>query len=422
MTGGSAGVDYSTSSILSATGRPLTQMYPRFRNHLRLLPSVLFMIGAALTGAAAQTAGKADQAALLRQAAEMLERGEAPAAEAILRKIVAAEPRNGTARTLAGIAAERQGKTAEAEKDFAAAARLQPDSPAARNNNGAILVRLGKLKLAEAEFSASLALNPDQPSAIVNLAQIRFREGTAESLLSSLALFEKALVLAPDAEVARAAVAVALRLGNSAKASKYYAAYAQQAGNSVTAASRLELGQALLAAGLGAEAVAELQAAKAADPSNAEVIVSISKAYLAQKNVREAGRTLESAVAGGLRDPRIYAALADVYEAAGYPENAIPAMRLAIENDPKNEFYRIRYGLLLIDTKAPAAAIIRLKEAIEEFPRSPRLLLALGIAEQVQGLTLEAQASFEKALALEPNSVPIISYLVNACLPVRRRG
>jgi Tfp pilus assembly protein PilF len=78
-------------------------------------------------------------------------------------------------------------------------------------------------------------------------------------------------------------------------------------------------------------------------------------------------------VASGVDDARIYAALAEVYQADGHFENAIPAMRLAVQRDPQNEVYHFRYGLLLIDSHAPAAGIVRLQEAIKQFSEFARL-------------------------------------------------
>jgi tetratricopeptide (TPR) repeat protein len=95
-------------------------------------------------------------------------------------------------------------------------------------------------------------------------------------------------------------------------------------------------------------------------------------------------------------------------------ENAIPAMRLAVTREPKKEAYHVRYGMLLTDAKAPAAAIIRLQESLKEFPRSSRLWLALGIAQLVNGLGADAQNSFEQAYGLDPKSVATLAYLGTA--------
>jgi tetratricopeptide (TPR) repeat protein len=319
------------------------------------------------------------------------------------------------AHTYLGILAERAGQLQEAERHFAAAVAASPDSPAAHNNYGAILLRLGRSEQAAAQFQASLRLNKAQPSALVNLAQIRFSNGTPAALGEARELFERARALAPDAEIARALVVIALRLDDAAAAASNYRDYASRlaaASEAVTAPRvRAELGAALLQAELTGEAIEELQAATTADPTNVDWVLLLARAHLSRKDIPSAGRALESAVARGSNAAQIYAALAEVYELSGHAENAIPAMRLAIERDPKNEDYRFRYAMILTDTKAPAAAIIRLQEAIREFPNSPRLWFALGVAQSANYRTDEAGKAFERALELDPKLAPALAYL-----------
>ena len=116
-------------------------------------------------------------------------------------------------------------------------------------------------------------------------------------------------------------------------------------------------------------------------------------------------------VASGLDDAKIYAALSEVYEADGHYENAIPAMRLAVQRDPQNEMYHFRYGLLLTDSHAPAAGILRLQEALKQFPNSARLWLALGIAQLTYGQNVEAENSFNRSLTFDAKLVPALAYL-----------
>jgi tetratricopeptide (TPR) repeat protein len=236
----------------------------------------------------------------------------------------------------------------EAERHFAAAASLAPSDPSTRNNYGAILLRLGRTAEAREQFEASLKLNPDQPSALTNLAQIYFDSGEPNDLQMARSLLERAGKNNPDPQIAHALVITCLKLG-----------------------------QVLMDRG----------------------------------DLRGAGRTLESAVASGMDDAKIYAALAEVYEADGHFENAIPAMRLAVQRDPQNELYHFRYGLLLTDSHAPAAGIIRLQESLKQFPNSARLWLALGIAQFTLGQNVEAESSFKRSLALDAKAVPALAYL-----------
>lgn len=353
---------------------------------------------------------------LITESTDALQTGDFIRAKMSLQKVLSAAPQNVTANTLAGIVSDKENDLPKAEKYFALAAKFAPNAPETRNNYGAILLRLNRKTEAAREFSASLKANPQQTSALVNLAQIRFAEG---NLPVARQLFEKAKIAAaaPDAEILRALVAISLGLREKERAQKEFADYiaalktqAQPpvANNLIRDAA---FGQALLTGGLLDEARQELESVLLNEKQNVNALILLSKVFVQQKNIAAGGRLLESAVAGGLDDAKIYLALSEVYEAGGFIENAIPAMRLAIEKDSANEIYRARYGLLLIDSKAPAAAIIRLNEAVKIFPKSARIWLALGMAYLIEGQTAEAKKSFEKSLALEPKSVPALAYL-----------
>ena len=341
---------------------------------------------------------------LLTEAASALASEDLERTAVILQKIFLLEPQNWSAHTLAGIVEDRQNNPASAEKHFATAAKLNPRSAETHNNYGAILLRQNKKTEAAREFVASLKINPNQSSALINLAQIRFAES---DLAGARELFIKAKAISSDAEILRALVIISLQLGESERAAQEFKEYFA----SPVSIKDTTLGEMLLRANLKSEAQKELEFILAGDADNIKTLVVLSKVYLAQNNTLAAGKLLESAVARGMTDGKIYLALAEVYQAAGYPENAIPAMRLAIEKEPNNESYRIKYGFLLIDSKAPAAAIIRIEESIKNFPKSARLRLLLGIAQFDIRKSSEAQAAFESALAIEPHLVPALGYL-----------
>jgi Tfp pilus assembly protein PilF len=375
----------------------------------------IFVMGAHPTVLIQQEENRRKAAALLDEAISALEKGDEKSAKNLLQRAIEADPNNELAHTYLGVMADRAGDLAEAERRFAAAAIAAPTSPSARNNHGAILLRLGRVEQAAKQFEISLKLNPRQPGALVNLAQILFARDTPEALRSARDLFERARAVEPDVEIARALVIIALRLKEKTAAASYFNDYKQLIANSksgvIAPALRADLGAALLEAGLINEAADELGAVVAAEPANVRAIIFLAQAHLARKDIVSAGRTLEGAVARGVDEAPIYAALSSVYQDSGHLENAIPAMRLAIERAPKNEAYRFRYGMLLIDTKAPAAAVIRLREALTEFPRSSKLWFALGIAHFANRKHDEATVAFERAVELDPKFAPAIAYL-----------
>lgn len=352
---------------------------------------------------------------LATQGVAALERNDTETARSFFQQILAIAPNNALARTYLGVMADRAGDFKEAERQFAAAAAADPDSPSARNNLGAILVKLGRSKQAAAQFEASLRLDKNQPNALANLAQIRSSGGSPEDLRAARELFARAYAIAPDLEIARALVVIALRLDDREAAARHYRDYAAQLAGAnnqaITEPARAELGAALSEAGLFKEAAMELNAAVNLNPSNTETVMRLARAYLALKDIPAAGRALESAVARGYDSAPLYALLASVYEQSGHVENAIPAMRLAIERDPQSEQYRFLYGMLLTNSLAPKAAVIRLEEAIKLFPNSARLWLALGIAHFKGGINDQAATAFLRSIELDKNFAPAFAYL-----------
>jgi tetratricopeptide (TPR) repeat protein len=340
------------------------------------------------------------------------DRGDTAAARDAFQKALNLKSDEVTAHTYLGIIADGAGDLKAAERHFAAAAKADPNRASARNNYGAILMRTGRLNLAAVEFEKSLQLDRDQPNALVNLAQIRFMRGTPYDLRASAELFKRAFALKPEVETARALTVVSLLLKDYTSASTYYQNYAAAlTPESGTAAIRAELGAALFEAGLLKEAEAELSAAISLNPADTESVVRLARVYLARKDLPAAGRTLEASVARGHDSAPVYALLAEVYEQSGHLENAIPALRLAIERDPKSEKYRFDYGVLLTNSSAPGAAVIRLEESLKLFPSSPRLWFALGFANFRLDKDQEAERALRKVIELDPKFAPAFAYL-----------
>src|SRR5687768_3682525 len=362
---------------------------------------------------------------LVAEGVAALERNDTAAASKLFQQVLALKPQHAAAHTFLGVLADKAGDLASAQTHFEAAVSAEPTSPSARNNRGAVLLKRGLTKQAAEQFEASLRLNNKQPQALFNLAQIRVSSGTSADLLAAREMFEQVQAIAPDAEVARSLVVVSLRLSDREAAAKYYRQYSDQlaASSSVgTFANRSELGAALFEAGMLTEAEVELSAAIKLSPMDQPSILRLARVYIARKDLPAAGRTLEGAVARGIDAAPVYALLASVYEQSGHIENAIPAMRLAIERDPQSENYRFAYGMLLTNAMAPKAAVIRLTEAIELYPKSPRLWLGLGIAHFKAGSNAEAAKTFKRSLELDPNYAPAYAYLGMTSVEVGNYG
>lgn len=362
-----------------------------------------------------RTTSSSDSESLIAQGVSALERNDLAEAKRIFLKAIVLNAKDATAHMYLGIVYDRTGDLRSAESHFAAAVRADPRSASAHNNYGVSLLKLGRTKEAATEFVTSLNIDRNQANALINLGQLRLNSGSPAELSEAFTLFELAYKLKPDAETARALIVVSLRLGKRDVASGYYREYSarldQEDVVKPSGANRAELGGALLENTLVKEALLELTAAVDAEPANTDAILRLARAHLAANNIPQAGRVLESAVARGIDPAPIYALLATVYEKGNHIENAIPAMRLAIQRDPTSETYRFSYGMLLISALAPEAAVIRLKEALELFPNSSRLWLALGIAHFKAGRNDEATKCLNKSIDLDSKYAPAFVYL-----------
>ncbi len=359
-----------------------------------------------------QRTGK-NQTGATAQGIEAFNRGETDIARKQFELALKSNPNDAAAHQFLAILDDATGDLKNAEIHFRAAARLNPLSPSARNNYGAVLLKMKRPVEAAREFDESLKLDAKQANALVNLAQIRFDENTPNALQTAFDLFERAAVLSDDATIERSLVVIALRLKNKTAAAKHYQVYAAQIAaekNQPTATSRAELGGALYEAGILAEAETELKAALAVDAANADAVAFLGKIYLTRGDLKAAGILLETAVARKQATGEIFSLLAVVYEKLGRYDNAIPAMRLAINAQPASENFRFQYGLLLTDADAPAAAVIRLDEALKTFPNSPRLWLARGIAQIRNNQSSEAARSIDKAIELDAKFAQAYAY------------
>jgi Tfp pilus assembly protein PilF len=341
--------------------------------------------------------------------------GELDAAQHCLERVLAARP-SAEAHTYLGIIADGRNDLSAAEKHFARAARLAPRKTAMRNNYGALLMRLGRNADAAREFSASLALDPRQIDTLINLAQLEYQAGDQPRIQAALSHLMQAYKLEPgSAKILRALVAVNLALNQKVTAARFYSEFAKEVVEQeqpwLTPELRAELGHSLMQAGLHAIAEQEFSAACVEPCRQPEFVALRARAQLQQQKIREAGKTLEAAVSAGVESSGIYALLAEIYESVGRPDQAIPAMRLAIQHDPQNEGLHFRYGMLLVDSKAPQAAVLRLEEAVKLLPQSKKLWFALGFAQFEATKIDQARVSLSRALELDARFVPALAYM-----------
>jgi tetratricopeptide (TPR) repeat protein len=200
--------------------------------------------------------------------------------------------------------------------------------------------------------------------------------------------------------------------------------------------TRLLLAEALLASGDVTPALAELEAAHAAAPGDAELAFTLARAYLEQKKVDAAARLFAQIVqakpipqthvlvgrayaefgqyeraraelrAALAQDPQVrrahyYLGLADVREKGREGlEPALPEFQAELALAPDDPLANQELGIALVDLRRPEEALSPLTVAVRAEPDQARLLYYLGRAQFAHDRAAEAAASFARALAL----------------------
>lgn len=189
---------------------------------------------------------------LLAEAARLAQ-GEDPAsARPLLERMLVQAPGDADVQTLAGIVAQRTGRTADAVAAFRAARAADPGAAGRCQNLAVALKSAGDHAGALAVFAEALALRPGHAGTLTNMGSCLIEADRCEDALATL---EQALAAAPDHADALNNMGVALaRLGRRPQAcAAYRRALAVRPDHTET---RLNLADALAASGHADEAQA----------------------------------------------------------------------------------------------------------------------------------------------------------------------
>ncbi len=119
-----------------------------------------------------------DKARALHEVAVLqLDQGDLSAAEAVLKRALAADPLHGPSYNNLGLIYLEQGRLYLAAWQFQRAMELMPQQVQPRNNLGLVLEEARKLDEAVETYREALALQPNQPEVLGNLARARLRRG-----------------------------------------------------------------------------------------------------------------------------------------------------------------------------------------------------------------------------------------------------
>jgi predicted Zn-dependent protease len=232
----------------------------------------------------------------------------------------------------------------------------------------ATLIRDSKTVAAERQLLVYLRSQPEQPVALNLLGTIRAKQGR---LNEAETLFTRAVDNEP----------------------RYTAA-------------RMNLAYLHLQKREPAKAVVQLKEIVNLEPDNAEVLVLLGDAYLANNSLVEAEEQYLSALQGRLDNAAALLGLAQISRAKGeIREVTIYLTRIAtLAADSTSPEFLYKFASLALQVNMSDAAKAALENALKLRPNEPAYMLALGIAWLRKGDLFEAEKLFRRLIQLQPAS------------------
>lgn len=232
----------------------------------------------------------------------------------------------------------------------------------------ATLIRENKTVTAEQQLTVFLRSKPDQPVALNLLGTIRAKQGRLNEAES---LFTRAVTKEP----------------------RYSGA-------------RMNLAYLYMQKREPAKAVVQLKEVVNLEPGNANALVVLGDAYLANNSLAEAEEQYLLALQGRLDNAEALFGLAQISRAKGEVKEAtIILTRIAtLTSGSTSPEFLYKFASLALQVGMSDAAKAALENALNLRPNDPVYMLALGIAWLRKGDLFEAEKLFRRLIQLQPTS------------------
>jgi Flp pilus assembly protein TadD len=303
-----------------------------------------------------------DLAGLIRAEA-LMEQRDYRGAEAVLRKVLEADPANARAHGNLALALLEQKRTREAIDAGRLAAAFAPDRPEARYIYGLALSAGGRPVDAAREFEKSVAAKPDAPGPLGALAAAYAATGDERTA----ATYEKLIVVSPDDRRAR-----------------------------------VELSEYLWRIDRHADGNRVITEARKAFPDDADLALRQGRAFVRQDLAVDAVAALEAARRLGAGDAGTFALLASAYARTDVAGGARSALEAGIAAHPEDASLQHDLGRLLLSEGLSAEALPYLQKAASSARPTAAMETDLGRALEALGRPAEAEAAYRRAIRLSP--------------------
>jgi tetratricopeptide (TPR) repeat protein len=335
---------------------------------------------------------------LLAAGDEAVARGQTLEAIEAFSGALTLKPDSMIARLMRGETYRQRGEFSSAVRDLTEAATLDPSAPRPLELRGDANAAMGHYQAAANDYERSLRLDDRAPRVVYKLGLAHYRNGNVPAAIDTL---RRAVGL--DENLAQAHYLLGLCLRGGRPRDEAERAFLRAVELEPTlAAAREELVGLYTASGRQRQAIEQLEALSALEPTRPERLVSVGLAYARLGRQDAAILTLGSAVERHPDSSIVYTALGRIWLEAAETQDDRVALRKAIEaldvvagRPDATSDALTSYGRALLRSGNGAAAERVLRRATEQFPVEPAAFTYLAMAARRLGhtdLAREAEA------------------------------
>ena len=346
--------------------------------------------------ALAQLPGKSEDAqAHANQGIHLLQSGDLAGAEAELRQAVQKAPSDAAFLGTLGAILGMEHKLAESNVFLEKALSIDPLSTQTRRNLASNQFQLGDLVPARKNLQLLLKNDPADKTSILLLGMVDEELKDYSSAIRLLSSVADQVVQRPQSV--------------SALARAYY-----NTGQPDKARETLRLLKDPEGVFLGGQVAAQARDLSTAEQmfasirstysDTAKLDYHLGRAQYQAKRFVECQATLQPLVDAGRATSEIENLLGWCYEGQGDFVRAVAAMDKAIEEDPANESNYLDVGRILLEAHRPKGALEAAKTALSLAPDSARAYGLKGLAESELSQPIDAVQSYLQAVKLDPTS------------------
>ncbi len=290
---------------------------------------------------------------------------------------------------------------------FTKALQLDPQNVKALSSLASCQAKAGNLKEATITYEQVVAMNPSDINEYRTLADLYMKQNKNDQAMS---MYKKCLEKNPaDYKTAISVGDYEVKTKDYDNAVKYYAMV--QGAEAKTASFLLSYGQACLKSKSCSKAVDIYKELLTLTPNNAEVVKTLYDLAVKDNNTADEALYLKKYVALKPGDASSQKSLGDLlYDKKDNP-GALSAYRAALKADPSLKGFYKRYVELVTAHGAQEEISKALAGAAASGEADAAMYATLGSIYQKQGAYEKAVAVYQKALALDPRNITVLSSL-----------